>query len=145
MLRSVMSGPKGTAALLLGGVLLASGVPGLLGYTVPRLNAITLRDPRLLVWQMLPYVLCGALWLPLRGRFAERAGRVVATVLLGVSVAIYVPMLLHPSWISGDMVGLAFIILTLSVSAGVIVVTLGVWIARLLRVRAGSRERPAKA
>jgi predicted MFS family arabinose efflux permease len=141
-----MSGPRRTAALfLLGGVLLASGVPALLGYTVPRLNAITLRDPRLLVWQMLPYLLCGALWLPWHGRFAERAGRIVAGVLLGVSVAIYVPLLLHPGWISGDMVGLAFIILTLSVSAGVVVVTLGVWIARLLRMRGGSREGPAKA
>jgi len=138
--------PRRPAILfLLGGTALAAGVPLLLGYTSGRLNTITLRSPELALWQLIPYVLCGALWLPWRGAFARKAARKVAAVLFGVSALIYLPMLVHPEWLSGDMVGLAFMIVTLTVSAGVVLLTLGIWLVRVWRHRAGSSGGPAGA
>ena len=122
---------------------LAAGVPLLLGCTSKRLNTITLRNPGLALWQLIPYVLCGALWLPWRGAFARNDARAVAAVLFAVSGVIYLPMLVHQEWLSGDMVGLGFIILTLAVSAGVLLLTLGIWVDRVWRDRAGSSRSPA--
>jgi hypothetical protein len=131
--------------LLLGGAGLASGVPLVLGHTSSRLNTVTLRDPDLAIWQLIPYVLCGALWLPWRGTFARRAGRGVAGLLFVASAAIYLPMLVHPEWLSGDMVGLAFILVTVAVGAGVLIVTLGIWVVRTWRLRATLFHRSADA
>lgn len=135
-----MSGPKrATVALLAAGLVLAVGTPAFLGYTAQHLEAGQLRRHELWAWQTLPYLACAALWLPWRSASVEHAGRVVAAILLAVSVALYVPMLLHPAWLAGDMVGLAFFAVTLAFMGGVIAVSAIAWVVlRLRRPRPGA-------
>jgi hypothetical protein len=141
-----VSGPKQTTMMfLLGGIVLASGVPLYMALTVPRLNVGTLLSPVILFGQMIPYVLCAAIWLPWRGALAAWAGRLVSGILLAVSAALYLPALLNPQWLTGDMLGLAFILVVLWMSGGVVVVSAVAAIVWWIRSRRRSSGRPAAA
>jgi len=128
------------AAFLLAGLTLALATPLLLGRAESHLG------PYLLQWELflcqtVPYLLCAALWLPWRGPLAAQAAPVVAGLLLLAAAIVYLPMLLAPRLLGGDMVGLLFLLISVVTTAGVIVVSvLAVIITRLrkqLRASAG--------
>ena len=59
-----------------------------------------------------PYLLCAVLWLPWRAPAAMTFARGFSCLLLLVALVIYGPMLFHPEWLGGDMVGLAFLLVS---------------------------------
>ena len=118
---------------LLSGFALALGTPLDLVRRSPYLSGYLLH-PLILAGQTVPYLVCAALWLPWKGRDAETAALILAAILLLAALVLYLPMLLAPAP-GGDMVGLAFILIS-TVTTGAIL--LGSAIAGLvlwLRVR----------
>ena len=93
--------------MLLGGLAMAVATPAYISYAAPGLAGYLLHWPLIGV-QTIPYLLCGALWLPWRSQRAARAAIVLAAVLLAASVVAYVPMLWAPGARGGDMIGVAF-------------------------------------
>ena len=119
------------AVLLIRGAILAVGTPMYLGYTVPRLTGYLLHW-NLLVWQAVPYVLCGVLWLPRSTPIAVRVANLLAGMMLLATIVLYVPMWMDPSRLTGDLVGLRFVFISmvegtvlLAVSC---VVLVGLWL-----------------
>lgn len=119
--------------LLLAGFVLAIGTPLDLVRRAPYLSG-SLLHPLILAGQTVPYLVCAALWLPWKARDAETAALILAAILLLAALVLYLPMLLARAP-GGDMVGLAFILIS-TVTTGAIL--LGSAIAGLvlwLRVR----------
>jgi hypothetical protein len=107
--RISMKHPKRCAvALLLGGLLLAVGTPAYIAYAAPNLAGYLLR-PTLFLGQLAPYVLCAGLWLPWRASGAATTAVILSGLLLLAGVILYVPMLWAPASHGGDMIGLAFV------------------------------------
>lgn len=120
--------------LLLAGFLLALVTPLYLVRRAPQLSGYLLH-PLILTGQTVPYLVCAALWLPWKARDAETAALILAAILLFAALVLYLPMLLAPRTPGGDMVGLAFILIS-TVTTGAVL--LGSAIAGLvlwLRVR----------
>ena len=118
---------------LLAGFALALGTPLDLVRRAPHLSGYLLH-PLILAGQTVPYLVCAALWLPWKARDAESAALILAAILLLAALVLYLPMLLARAP-GGDMVGLAFILIS-TVTTGAIL--LGSAIAGLvlwLRVR----------
>jgi hypothetical protein len=119
---------------LLAGFALALGTPLDLVRRAPHLSGYLLH-PLILAGQTVPYLVCAALWLPWKARDAETAALILAAILLLAALVLYLPMLLAPRPPGGDMVGLAFILIS-TVTTGAVL--LGSAIAGLvlwLRVR----------
>lgn len=121
---------------LLGGLALAVATPAYVAYAAPHLAGYLLH-PALFLGQMVPYLLCGALWLPWRAPGTVTSALVLALLLLLATAIIYVPMMWAPGARGGDMIGLAYV----GVSAAMtIAVLLGSAVALLIlwwRPRAG--------
>ncbi|HMA41429.1 MAG TPA: hypothetical protein VKP10_15240 [Gemmatimonadales bacterium] len=120
--------------LLLAGFLLALVTPLYLVRRAPHLSGYLLH-PLILAGQTVPYLVCAALWLPWKARDAETAALILAAILLFAALVLYLPMLFAPRTPGGDMVGLAFILIS-TVTTGAVL--LGSAIAGLvlwLRVR----------
>jgi hypothetical protein len=118
---------------LLAGFALALGTPLDLVRRAPHLSGYLLH-PLILAGQTVPYLVCAALWLPWKARDAESTALILAAILLLAALVLYLPMLLARAP-GGDMVGLAFILIS-TVTTGAIL--LGSAIAGLvlwLRVR----------
>jgi hypothetical protein len=129
---------------LAGGLALALGVPTYLALSSPRLSGM-LGQRVLLLWQPVPYLVCGALWLPWGSDRAARAGRGLAGLLFAVSLALYGSMLLRPERLSGDMVGLGFILIGLVLTGGVVVLSFLVRMAWWVKSRrVGPAARPSQ-
>ncbi len=133
-------------ACLVGGLALALGTPAYLMHRVPRMAGY-LGHWGLFVGQAVPYLLCAALWLPWRAPGAATFARVFSCLLLLVSLAIYGPMLFHPEWLSGDMAGLGFLLVSAVITVGLLVLSgLGggwLWLRAQRRDRRSSGERAA--
>jgi hypothetical protein len=98
--------------LLAAGVVLAVGTPLYLAYAAPHLS-VYLRNPVILTGQAVPYVLCAGLWLPWRARSAATVALILAALLLLGAVVLYLPMLWAPGAQGGDMIGFAFIAISI--------------------------------
>ena len=83
--------------------------------------------PAITVVQTLPYVLCATLWLPWRVPEAATAAVVLAALLLVASLLVYTPMLLDPQALSGDMIGLAFVAISIAMIGGLLVASALAW------------------
>ena len=70
--------------------------------------------------QVTPYLVCAAIWLPLRSDGAARAAYWLSLALFVVACLLYLPSWVRPRS-GGDMVGLGYILVCL-VTTGVIVV-----------------------
>ena len=110
-----------TLGLLLAGLLLAVLTPvylaialGLEGY---------LLHPAIFAAQAVPYLLAGALWLPCRTPPATSIGQGLSGLLLVSAGLLYIPMLTGLLSMGGDMVGLAFISISVVTVAAVLAVT----------------------
>lgn len=124
---------RSAIGLLLAGFILALGTPLDLVRRAPYLSGY-LVHPLILAGQTVPYVVCAALWLPWKTRDAETAALILASILLLAALVLYLPMLMARAP-GGDMVGLAFILIS-TVTTGAVL--LGSAIAGLvlwLRVR----------
>jgi hypothetical protein len=124
----------GAAALLAGGLALALYVPAHLARAVPRMAGYLLHR-EIFLWQAAPYLLGAALWLPWRAPAAASAALAVAALLFVASAALYVPMLLRPDALSGDMAGDAFVLVSVVACASVAVVSLAIFVAGCFRFR----------
>jgi hypothetical protein len=134
-----MSGAKRSAGgLLLAGLMLAVGTRLYIGLAAPHLS-VYLLNPFIVVCQPVPYLVCAGLWLPWRALAVARIARVLAGLLLVVALVLYVPMLWAPGAKGGDMIGFAFILIsvwtTLGLLVGSAIAALGLWL-RIRRQRA---------
>lgn len=134
-----MIGAKRSAGgLLLAGLILAVGTPLYIGLAAPHLS-VYLLNPFIVLCQPVPYLVCAGLWLPWRARAAARIALALAGLLLVVALVLYVPMLWAPGAQGGDMIGFAFILIsvwtTLGLLAGSAIAALGLWL-RIRRRRA---------
>jgi hypothetical protein len=115
-----MRNPKRYALLfLLGGLALAVGTPGYVAYTAPDLAGYLLH-PATFLGQLVPYVLCAALWLPWRAPGAATAALTLSALMLVAAVILYGPMLWAPGARGGDMIGFAFIAISAGTTAGLL-------------------------
>lgn len=124
------------AGLLITGLALAVGTPLYLVHVAPSLS-VYLQNPVVLVGQAVPYLVCAALWLPWRSPSAATVTLVLSAVLLFVAVVLYVPMLWTAGRQGGDMIGLAFLLVSLVTTGGVllasVVAALSLWLRRRAR------------
>jgi len=112
-----------TVGLLLAGLLLAVGTPGLVGLVRPGVRFYLLQPP-ILLWQAIPYLLAGALWLPFRSPPGTTIGRRLAGLLLLTAGLLHVPMLIGIFPLGGDMVGMVFVYATILTTLAIVVTTL---------------------
>jgi len=117
--------------LLLAGFVLALGTPTYLAYAAPHLS-VYLLHPVILLGQTVPYLVCAGLWLPWRAPAAARTALILAAILLLAALILYVPMLWAPGAQGGDMIGLAFILIsivtTIAVFLGSAIAGLVLWL-----------------
>ena len=130
------------AGLLAGGLALAVGTPVYLTQAEPDLAGY-LMHPELLLVQAGPYLLCAGLWLPWRNPPVATTALALSGLLLLAALLLYVPMLLRPRSVGGDMVGLGFLLIAGVTTAAVAVASLGAfgflwWQRRHSRARAGT-------
>jgi hypothetical protein len=119
------------AGLLLAGLVLAVGTPVFVGLAAPHLSVYVL-NPFILLGQPVPYVACAGLWLPWRSPAAAKIALILAGLLLLAALVLYVPMLWAPGAQGGDMIGFAFILVsivtTLALFVGSAIAALGLWL-----------------
>jgi hypothetical protein len=118
--------------------MLALGTPLSIGLAAPHLS-VYLLNPFIVLCQPVPYLVCAGLWLPWRALAAARIALVLAGLLLVVALALYLPMLWAPGAKGGDMIGFAFILISVWTTLGLLVgsalAALGLWL-RIRRRRA---------
>ena len=131
------------AALLLGGAVLSVGTPGYVAHAAPNLAAYLLH-PALFLGQLVPYLLCAALWLPWRAPAPAATAAILAGLLLLASVILYGPMLWSPAAHGGDMIGLAFVAISVGMTAGLLVASAVAWLVLWMRLRAARRQGPRR-
>ena len=119
--------------LLLAGFVLALGTPLDLVRRAPHLSGY-LVHPLILAGQTVPYLVCAALWLPWKARDAETAALILAAILLLAALVLYLPMLLARAP-GGDMVGLAFILISTVTTGAILVGSAIAGLVLWLRVR----------
>jgi hypothetical protein len=116
---------------LLGGPALAVVTPAYVAHAAPHLAGYLLH-PALFLGQMVPYLLCGSLWLPWRAPETAPAALVLASLLLLAAVIFYVPMIWAPGAKGGDMIGVMYVgvsaALTIAVLLGSAVAVIIVWL-----------------
>ena len=137
-----MTPRKTSAGLLAGGLALAVGTPVYLTRAEPDLAGY-LMHPELLLSQAVPYLLCAGLWLPWRSPSVAPTALAFSGLLLLASLLLYVPMLVQPQSVGGDMVGLGFLLIAGVTTAAVAVASLGTlgllwWRRRHPPARAGT-------
>lgn len=116
-----MRRPKRLAfGLLLAGLVLAVGTPVYIALAVVDLS-VYLLHPTILVGQAVPYVLCAGLWLPWRTPAADTTALILAALLFLGAVVLYLPMLWSPGAHRGDMIGFAFILISLVTTVALLV------------------------
>src|SRR5262245_33574961 len=125
--------------LLLAGLLLAAGTPVYVAHAASHLS-VYLLHPVILLGQAVPYVVCAALWLPWRSPTAAAPALILAAVLFAAAVVLYLPILWAPGKQGGDMIGLAYILISLvttgAVFLGSAAAGLVLWLKHRARVAA---------
>lgn len=128
---------------LLVGLALALFTPAYVVYAAPGLAGYLLHA-ELFLGQALPYLLCGALWLPWRSPSTAKAAFILSLLLLLASLAAYVPILWQPTGRGGDMVALAYVAISAALIVGVllgsVVALLVIWVHG--RSRRGRGRKP---
>jgi len=127
------------AVLLIAGLVLAVGTPLQVARATPHLTAY-LMHPVILLLQTIPYVVCAAIWLPWSGRSAALSALALASLLFLAALVIYLPALLAPGKRGGDMIGLWYVLTSVTLTAGVLAGSALAGLILWLRVRARQRE-----
>jgi hypothetical protein len=131
---------RAAVALLIAGGALALGTPIYLSYAAP--YRASLVHPVILAGQVVPYLVCAGIWLPWRASAAATTALILAALLLLTALLLYSPMLWSPEAQGGDMLGLAFILISMVTTAAVLVGS-AVALLVLCRRRRGRRPPPA--
>jgi hypothetical protein len=126
---------------LLVSLALAELTPLYVAFAVPTMN-VYLLHPTIFVSQAVPYIVCGLLWLPWKSRAAAAAARVVAAIMLVVTLAFCLPSLVGPWRISGDMVGLGYLLGALILTC--FVLSMSFVAAVVIQYRARKRDLNAR-
>jgi hypothetical protein len=132
---AVTQAKRYAVGLLLAGFVLALGTPIYLARAAPHLS-IYLRHPIILLGQTVPYVVCAGLWLPWRAPAAATAALILAAILLLAALVLYIPMLWAPGARGGDMIGLAFILISIVTTGAVFLGSAIAGLVLWLRARA---------
>lgn len=119
------------------------GTPVYLAYAAPHLAGYLLHSSLLLI-QLVPYILCAIFWLPWSAPEAGRAGVIFAALLLLAAMVLYMPMLWDPSAQGGDMIGLAFVAISLGSSAVLLLSSAVVFLVLRWRARARQGRKPER-
>lgn len=130
-------------SFLLAGLVLAVGTPSYVAYAAPDLAGYLLH-PTIFLGQLVPYVLCAGLWLPWRAPEAATTAVILSGLLLLAGAIIYGPMLWAPRARGGDMIGLAFVALSVGTTAGVSFGSGVAFLVLWLRRRAKHGRGPGK-
>ncbi len=137
-----MKHPKRYAVgLLLCGLVLAAVTPVYVAYKAPSLAGYLLH-PAILLGQLVPYLLCAALWLPWRAPGAATTALVLSALLLLAAVVLYLPMLWAPGARGGDMIGLTFVAISAATAAVLLLASAAAFLVLWLRARARQGRRP---
>lgn len=134
-----MTSRRRTLGLLLGALTLAVGTPGYLAVADPELRGYLLH-PAIFIVQAAPYLVAGMFWLPFRTKPATTVAQWVAGALLLAACLLYVPMLTGFVPMGGDMVGLAFVAITVATISAITVVTVVAWGLLYVRRRSESSD-----
>ena len=121
------------AALLAGALFLAVLTPAYISFRLPD-SAIYHRNAVVFALQVIPYAVCAAIWLPSRNPSAPRIALGLSTVLFVVACLLYVPYLVRPRS-SGDMVGLAYMIVCLATTLAVVAISVIAFVTVAIRRR----------
>jgi hypothetical protein len=139
-----MRHPKGYAvSFLLGGLALALATPGYVAYAAPNLAGYLLH-PALFLGQLVPYVVCGVLWLPWRTPGAATVALTLSVLLLLAAMVLYLPMLWAPAARGGDMIGLAFLAISATTTVALLVGSGVALVILWLRARSRRGQRPGQ-
>lgn len=129
---------RSASGLLIAAALVAVGTPFYIAYVSPTSAGYVLHLP-LQLEQLVPYVLCAALWLPWRSPAARNAGAVVSALVLVATVVIHAPLVWRAGRWGSDMMGLAFVATAAATTAVVLVASGAAAVTLWLRLRATSR------
>lgn len=133
--------PRGLASLFLAaGALLAAGTPLYVASAVPGLAGY-LRHPAIVAGQLVPFVVCALIWLPRQAPWTMTAAVAVSAVLLGATAVVDGAILWAPASRGGDMIGLAFVAMSLSGTVLVLALSAIAGLIGVVRRRRGSRPR----
>lgn len=122
--------------LLLGGLILAVATPAYVAHAAPYL-AGALNHPVVLAAQAVPYVVCGALWLPCRDARSGAIALVFTALLLIAAITIYAPKLSAPGARVSDMASLDYFGVSMALTVGVLLGSAAVFV--ILRLRPHSQ------
>ena len=115
----VPSAKRSAVGCLLGGLALTLVTPAYVAHAAPHLAGYLLH-PTLFAVQVVPYLLCGVLWLPWRSGQAATTAFVLSLLLLLAAVIVYAPILWAPGARGGDMVGLAYVAISAAMTIAVL-------------------------
>jgi len=132
-----------TVIALLGGLVLAVGSASYAEYAVCSTARSLFHVPHNLVLfctQVLPYLLCAALWLPWRSPTAAKAGAIISGLLFGATVLLYILMLQgHNAAALCEMGGAAVGIISMAGSIALVLISLVVLLILLSSNRVTAR------
>ena len=131
---SPMTRLKRRAAVMLTGALaLAVLTPAYIATALPD-SATYHRNISVFAMQVVPYVVCAAIWLPSRDPSAPIIAWGLSVLLFAVACVLYVPNLVRPRS-SGDMVGLWYLIVCGVTTLAVVVISVIAFITVAIRRR----------
>lgn len=113
---------RNAAALLVAAMALAVLTPLYISYAVPG-SAVYHRNVMVFGLQAIPYLVCAAIWLPLRSAGAAKAAYWLSLALFVVACLLYLPSWVRPRS-GGDMVGLGYILICLVTTGAIVVISL---------------------
>ena len=112
---------RNAAVLLVAALALAVLTPLYISYLVPG-SAVYHRNLMVFGLQATPYLVCAAIWLPLRSDGAARAAYWLSLALFVVACLLYLPSWVRPRS-GGDMVGLGYILICLVTTGAIVVIS----------------------
>ena len=99
---------------------MALGAPAYVAYAAPDLAGYLLH-PGIVAVEVLPYLLCAVLWLPWRAPDVRRVAVLLSALLLLGTGIVHAPMLWEPGRRGGDMIGLAFVAISLGLTSALLI------------------------
>ena len=109
------------AAWLVAALVLAVLTPLYVSWAAPS-EAVYHRNGMVLLLQVIPYVVCAALWLPTGNPSAMKVFLRLSMVLFLVACALNVPWLVRPGP-AGDMVGLGYILICIVMTTAIVAIS----------------------
>jgi hypothetical protein len=123
--------------MLTGALALAVLTPAYIANALPD-SAVYHRSVYVFALQALPYIVCAAIWLPLRHPSAPIIAWGLSVLLFVVACVLYVPSLVRPRS-GGDMVGLWYAIVCAATTSAVLVISVIALVTVEIRRRLRSR------